>query len=271
MRGIALEHAVAHLSLRVLHQEPPLRSLHKDDDGDHDDRHEQQTDDQRGGERALPAEFECADQSRWQLGDNAGENDQRDAVADAARRDLLAEPHQEHGAADQRDDGGDAEEPAGIEHDSASALETDGDAVALQRGKQHRAVARILVDLPAPLLAFLLQLLEMRRDGGEQLDDDRRRDIRHDVEREDRHAPDRAAREHVEHAENAGLVLPEHVGKGLRVDAGDRDIGAEPIDQQRAEREPDALLQLVGLGEGREIEIGDELFCGGDHRGALFS
>ncbi len=270
MRGIALEHAVAHLSLRVLHQKPPLRSLHKDDDGDDDDRHDQQPDDQRRRERALPAELERADQSVRQLRDDAGEDDERDAVADAARGDLLAEPHQEHGAADQRDAGGDAEEPAGIEHHVARAFKADGDAVALQRGEKHRAVAGILVDLPAALLAFLLQLLEMRRDGGEQLDDDRRRDIRHDVEREDRHAPDRAAREHVEHAENAGLVLPEHVGKRLRVDAGDRDIGAEPVDQQRAEREPDALLELVGLGEGREVEIGDELFCGGDHRGAFF-
>ena len=48
-----------------------------------------------------------------QVGDDAGEDDQRDAVADAARGDLLAEPHQEHGAADQRDDRRDAEEQPG--------------------------------------------------------------------------------------------------------------------------------------------------------------
>ena len=40
-----------------------------------------------------------------QLGDDAGHDDQRDAVADAAAGDLLAEPHQEHGAADQADHG----------------------------------------------------------------------------------------------------------------------------------------------------------------------
>ena len=48
--------------------------------------------------------------------DDAGEDDQRDAVADAARGDLLAEPHQEHRAADQGDDGREAEEQAGIDH-----------------------------------------------------------------------------------------------------------------------------------------------------------
>jgi hypothetical protein len=122
-----------------------------------------------------------------------------------------------------------------------------------------------LIDLAPSLLALFLELLQMWRDRGQQLDDDRGRDIRHDVQRKDRHAPDRAAGEHVEHAEDARLVLPKHIGKRLRVDAGDRDIGTEPIDQQRTKREPDALLELVSLGEGREVEILNELFGGGDH------
>jgi len=54
----------------------------------------------------------------------------RDAVADAARGDLLAEPHQEHGAADKRDDGGGAEEDARVDDDVLRAFKADGDAVA---------------------------------------------------------------------------------------------------------------------------------------------
>ena len=69
---------------------------------------EQQADRQRAGAGQL----EQADERRRQSGDDAGEDDERDAVADAALRDLLAEPHQEQRAADERDDGGDAEEPA---------------------------------------------------------------------------------------------------------------------------------------------------------------
>ena len=38
-----------------------------------------------------------------QVGDDAGEDDQRDAVADTALGDLLAEPHDERGAGRQRD------------------------------------------------------------------------------------------------------------------------------------------------------------------------
>src|SRR5262245_48605460 len=109
----------------------------------------------------------------------------------------------------------------------------------------------------------------MRRDRGQKLDDNRRRDIGHDVEGEDRHAPDRAAREHIEHAENARLLLPEDIGERLGIDAGDGDISSEPVDQERAEREPDALLELVGLGESRQIEVGNELFCRRNHRNLL--
>ena len=92
-----------------------------------------------------------------QVGDDAGEDDQRDAVADAARGDLLAEPHQEHRAADQRDHRRDAEEPARIGDDAAAALQPDGDAVGLDQRQQHGAVAGVLVDDLAALLAFLLQ------------------------------------------------------------------------------------------------------------------
>src|SRR5262249_41711647 len=65
--------------------------------------------------------------------------------------------------------------------------------------------------------------------------------------------------------ENAAGLRPEDLVPGRRIDAGQRDIGAEPIDQQRAEREPDPLLEFLGLGERREIEVGGKLFCCRDH------
>ena len=154
----------------------------------------------------------------------------------------------------------------GFEHrrfsPGAHALEPDRDAVGLDRRQQHRAVAGILVELLAPALALLLQRLERGRHRGQELDDDRGRDVRHDVQREDRHAPERAAREHVEHAEDAAGIAREDVVQDRRVDAGDRDVGAEPVDHQRAQREPDAALELGRLGEGREIDAGGELFGG---------
>src|SRR5690606_1385876 len=87
----------------------------------------------------------------------------------------------------------------------------------------------------------------------------------HDVEGEDGHAPERAAREHVEDAEDAAGLLREDLLQDLRIDARDRDVGAEAVDDQRAEREPQALLQLRRLVEGAEVDVGGKLLGGGCH------
>jgi hypothetical protein len=88
------------------------------------------------------------------------------------------------------------------------------------------------------------------------LNDDRGGDIRHDVEREDRHPVDAAAGKHVEHTEDAAGLGLENLLPGGRVDARQRDVRAEAIDEKRAHREIDALLKLLGLGERREVKIG---------------
>ena len=162
MRGLALEHAVADLALGILDQQPALRALHEHDEGDHHDRHHDDDQDQAGGQRALAAEFEHAGDGRGQFGDDAGHDDQRDAVADAARGDLLAEPHQEHGAAGQRDRGRNAEEIAGLGHRAARAFEADRDAISLECRQHHGEIAGVLVDDLAALLALFLKLFKCR-------------------------------------------------------------------------------------------------------------
>ncbi len=243
-----------------------MRQLHEHDEGDDHDRHDHEADDEGGRQRAGAAELERRGERVRQVGDDAGHDDQRDAVADAARGDLLAEPHQKHGAAGQRHRRGQAEEQAGIEHRRMGAgphaFEPDGDPVGLDQRQQHGAVAGILVELALPALALLFQRLEARGYRRQQLDDDRGRNIRHDVQGENRHAPERAAREHVEHAENAAGVLREDLIEDGRVDAGDRDVGAKPVHHQRTQREPDAAFELGRLCEGGEVEAGGELFGG---------
>ncbi|MGY4351157.1 hypothetical protein ACVWXM_007650 [Bradyrhizobium sp. GM7.3] len=114
---------------------------------------------------------------------------------------------------------------------------------------------------------YLLQRLELRRDGGQELDDDGGGDVRHDVQRKDRHAVNAAASEHIEHAEDAARLGAEHLLPDVGIDAGQRDVGPEPINEQRAQGEPDALLQFVGLGKRTEIEIGCQLFRCRGHLG----
>src|SRR5205814_87987 len=134
-----------------------------------------------------------------------------------------------------------------------------GDAVSLHGRQECRAVARVLVELLAADLAFFLERLESGRHRGQELNDNRGRDVRHDREREDGHATERAAREHVEDVQEPAALALEDLREDLRIDAGERDIGPEPIDHQRAQGEPDPLLELGRLGEGAKIEARREL------------
>ena len=206
-------------------------------------------------DRALAAKLEGAGDRGRQIGHDAREDDQRGAVADAARGDLLAQPHQEHGAAGERDHGRDEEERTRSLNDGAGALQADRDAPGLEHGQHHREIAGVLVQDLAARLAFLLERLERGQNGGEKLNDDRCRDVRHDVQGEDRHALHGAAREHVEKAEHTAAGALEALPESFRVDAGERDVGAETVDDERAQGEPDALLQLIGLGDGAEIDV----------------
>jgi hypothetical protein len=71
---------------------------------------------------------------------------------------------------------------------------------------------------------------------------------------------DAAAGEHVEHAEDAAGLAAEHLLPDVGIDAGQRDVGAQPINKQRTQGEPDALLQLVGFRQLSEIEVCGKLF-----------
>ena len=51
-------------------------------------------------------------------------------------------------------------------------------------------------------------------------------------------------------------MLAEDLGEGRGIDPGQRNIGTDARHDQGAQGEPDSLLQLFGLGEGAEIDVG---------------
>src|SRR2546425_577387 len=121
------------------------------------------------------------------------------------------------------------------------------DALGRARREPDRAVTRVLRDLLPTRLALLGEPLERRNDDGEELQDDRGGDVRHDPERKDRQPPEVAAREEVDHAEQRALHLVEELGERVTVDARRRDVGADPVGDQHRRREQDAALQLGDL------------------------
>ena len=84
----------------------------------------------------------------------------------------------------------------------------------LQGGDDDGAVPRELGQLLPPFFPFLRQLLEVRDDRAQELEDDRGADVRHDAEREDRGVLERAADEQVVQTE-------ERVGRLTRLRLGE--------------------------------------------------
>ena len=207
MRTVAAEHFVADLSLRILDHQSSLRALDKNDHGDDHHRHQQQEDDETGRQRPGAAELQRTGQGGGKVRHNTGEDDQRNTITDAARGYLFPQPHEEHGAANQRDYGGGPKEKPGIYHGgplrTGGAFQPDRNAIALERGQQHGAISGILVDLLASRLALFFHRLEIGRNRGQQLHDNRRRNIGHDAQREDRHAAKGATGEHIEDRQQA--------------------------------------------------------------------
>ena len=81
-------------------------------------------------------------------------------------------------------------------------------------------------NFPPPEFAFLLQLFERRDDNREQLQDDGRRDVRHDAQRKDGQSAEIAAAEHIDEAEQRALTAGEKVRQFVGVYAGSRDVPA---------------------------------------------
>ena len=174
---------------------------------------------------------------------NAGKDDQRDAVADATRSNLLAQPHQEHRPADQRDHTRDHKEHARRMRQT-TRLDRLGNAKALEGCQDNRAVTGPLVHLFATLIALFLHLLQRWHHRGQQLNDDRGRNIGHDPQREDAHALNCAAGEHRQHAADALACVIHKVAQRGSVNTWNRHIGAQTIDHQQADGEKNTAPKI---------------------------
>ena len=109
---------------------------------------------------------------------------------------------------DEREDAGLGDDRLGAVAEELPAVGQRDDARGLQDGQRDRQVAGVLGQLVLTRLPFLLQLLEPRDDHGEQLDDDARRDVGHDAQREDRQLEQRSAGEQVDQRVDAALSPP---------------------------------------------------------------
>src|SRR6266705_3557748 len=199
------------------------------------------------GNAALPAFHEYDERDhRDHQGD---EEDQRHSIADAAFANLFAEPHDERRTRGQRENGHQRKAKTrminhGLAVGASRRLQSLSDRERLDDAQDDGQVARILRDLAPAELAFLLQTLEIRKNHGHQLQDDRGGDVRHDAEGKNRQLAKVAAAEQIEDAENRTRRLLKHLLQYSRVDSRRGNVRADAIDPQKGQREQHTVPQV---------------------------
>ena len=230
-------------------------SLHEGDRRHEDEEQEHQFEDKHDGAAAggLEARIDLGQQRMGQTCHDADHDYQRDTVTDTLVRDLLAEPHDEHGTRDQdrRRIGNEAERVAVNERSGDLMIQVGDIRRALQDQHADRQKARPLVHLAAAALTFLLHFLEIRDHHTHELDDDGGGDVRHDSERKNRGVAECAAGEYVQQTQQsvalqlAGVSRP--LAQGVGVDARNHYETAQAVDQQQPDRVDHTFAQLLDL------------------------
>ena len=244
MRGLARVHAAADLALGVVHRDAALRALDEHAEGGDTEHHDDEHDGEQARHLAGVDLLDRAADGAREAGNDAAQDDHRDAVAHAALGDLLTQPHEEHGARGHGDGRDEQELPARRDH-HALLLQAAGGDERLEQREAQRAVTRDLGELAPAGLAFLAVFHPLRHHHRHHLHDDRRGDVGHDAHGEDGQALERAAREHVHDAEDGLGVVPEEAGHALGVDARHGNVRADAIDDQTADQEQQALAYVA--------------------------
>src|SRR5580692_2240211 len=121
MRGLTAHHPPSHDALGVLHGNPAFAALHEYNERHHRD-HDSQNHDQMNGGPILELKHVLIDIVHRVGYPNydAGKDDQRHSVADAAFGNLLAQPHDEGRSRGHAQHGHQQEPDARIQHEPAA-------------------------------------------------------------------------------------------------------------------------------------------------------
>lgn len=227
-------HLTADDTFRILYRDAALTLC---DFNDHDD-HEQGDDSKKQGLEdvdrtsldVLVNRHAALREARY----DTGEDDERNAVADAASCDLVTEPHEETCAC--REDQGDHDDhgPA-VDDEGIVDFQRIAHGESLDQCQDNRAVPRDLLDLIAAFLIVLCPLFKSRNDGCQQLHDDRRVDVRRDAHGQNGELAQCPAGEQVQESEQ--VAAAEEIFNDRRIHTRYGDMDAESENDEHDESE----------------------------------
>ena len=128
-------------------------------------------------------------------------NDQRDTVSYTLIGNALTQPEDKHTSCGQDNDGRNHEHRPGdalCEGSTSLHLQVHQVTRSLEQQDSHCQPTGVHGDFLTAALTLTLHLLYVRHSDGEELHDNRSRDVRHDSKRKDRCVGECATREHIE-------------------------------------------------------------------------
>ena len=234
-------HLAANHTLCVLHRDPAFGIRYKDNEDDQRQDADQKQQSNIPGQAAVGDVGHHRADARREAGDDIGEQNNGDTVANAKLGDLLAQPHDKcRTSREGQDDDGSADEIRLAENRVALVgvvFEHNPVGKAHDQAQTDRRVASDLFQLLAAFLAaFLLKTLQGRNGDGQQLDDDRCVDIRLDRQRKDCRIRERRTGHGVKQAEDCvAQVIVKGLSEDLDIHKRDRDAVTQPVDHKDEE------------------------------------
>src|SRR5699024_7189025 len=245
--GLAVLTAADH-TLGVLHRDAALALL----DEDNTDDEQQQPEDHRTKDESTGVGEDGHTLPR-QGGCDTRHDEQGHALAHAALGYPITEPQLEHRTGGHDEDHDDQAEDADLileDRDALAkqllAIRQGDDTCGLQQGQRDGEITGVFRHLRLPGLALLLQLLELRDHHGKQLHDNRRRNVRHDADREDRQLQQRAAGKEVDQRVDCGGLgeLRDLLGEACVVHSRRWDLRADAVQDDHRKSEKDLLAEI---------------------------
>ena len=269
MGALTAVHLTAHNLLSILDGNAALGIAHKHDEADHrqeqsqDQNHDHGVPDTLRGaslagngglQTGIPEVSPQEVSANGDAGQNTGEQQHRDTVADALFVDLLAQPHHQRRTGGKAENDNDSSEPAtktglvsGV--GQGAELVTHHKVVrdTQHQAQNHGAVTSVLAQLLAAGLTLFGQALQSRNRHRQQLNNDAGVDVGGDGQRKQRSVGEAAAGHH-------GQIAHEIVGAGLHlagqirsVHEGHGDGRTNAENQQDEHGEEDLLTQVRDL------------------------
>src|SRR2546426_93050 len=262
-------HAASHHALGVLHRDAALPAFDEYNYGHDRNHHRQQKNKDQARQRSPGTARGLVGQIHHGVGqthDDADENNQRHPVANAAFADLLAQPHDECRAGGQGEDGHQREGNARVIDQRLAVLrgplERERDGHGLQNAEHDGQISGVLRNFLPAEFAFLLQLLEVWKYHGHQLQDDGRGYVRHDAQGKNGHLPEVTAAEQVNDSQHRPFVGVENLLQERRIDSRRGNVRADAVHRQQRQREQQALAQFrdpEDVGERLEEAVHDKI------------